>query len=131
VRLWFDEDLSPTLVQVANELGHEATCSRDRGMLGSKDRDLRLRVQDEGCVLVTDNAADFRPMYARQEIHPGLIVMPAEYGREMQQHLARAVLDFVAKAAVDVAESAADFMINKLVEIGDDGECQILELPEP
>jgi predicted nuclease of predicted toxin-antitoxin system len=108
VRLWFDEDLSPTLVPVATELGYEATCSRDRGMLGSKDRELRLRVQDEGCVLVTDNASDFRPMYARQEIHPGLIVMPAEYGREMQQHLARDVLDFIAKAAADVAESAGD-----------------------
>lgn len=32
MRFWFDEDLSPTLVQIANERGVEATCNRDRGL---------------------------------------------------------------------------------------------------
>jgi predicted nuclease of predicted toxin-antitoxin system len=41
VKLWFDEDLSPTLVRVANEHGVEATCNRDRGALGHKDAQLR------------------------------------------------------------------------------------------
>jgi hypothetical protein len=48
VRLWFDEDLSPTLVQVANERGFAATCNRDRAVLGCKDPDLRSLVQGEG-----------------------------------------------------------------------------------
>jgi hypothetical protein len=43
VKLWFDEDLSPTLVQVANGLGFEATCNLDRGMLGASDPELRFR----------------------------------------------------------------------------------------
>ncbi len=74
MRLWFDEDLSPTLVWVANERGLEATCNRDRGTLGSTDLQLRRLVQAEGYVFVTDNASDFRPMYARDAIHPGLVV---------------------------------------------------------
>ena len=65
MKLWFDEDLSPTLVQVANERGFEATCNRDRGLLGATDAELRAIVQAEGFVLVTDNAvglpADVRP----------------------------------------------------------------------
>jgi len=48
VRLWFDEDLSPTLVQVAHELGFEGTCNRDRGVLGVSDAALRQLVQREG-----------------------------------------------------------------------------------
>ena len=66
MKLWFDEDLSPTLVQVANERGFQATCNRDRGVLGAKDAVLRRLVQAEGFVLVTDNATDFRPMYERR-----------------------------------------------------------------
>jgi hypothetical protein len=48
VKLWFDEDLSPTLVQVANEPGFEATCNRDRATLGSSDSALRRLVQTDG-----------------------------------------------------------------------------------
>ena len=81
MRLWFDEDLSPTLVQVAHELGFEGTCNRDRDVLGVSDAALRQLVQREGFVLVTDNASDFRPMYRREDVHPGLIVVPAGYGR--------------------------------------------------
>jgi predicted nuclease of predicted toxin-antitoxin system len=76
VRLWFDEDLSPTLVQVAHEHGLEATCNRDRGVLGHTDVLLRQLVQSQGYVLVTDNASDLKPMYRRGELHPGMIVIP-------------------------------------------------------
>lgn len=71
MRLWFDEDLSPTLVRIANEHGLEATCNRDRGVLGHTDAQLRQLVQSQGHVLVTDNASDFRPMYRHDEVHPG------------------------------------------------------------
>lgn len=79
MRLWFDEDLSPTLVGVAHELGFEGTCNRDRGVLGISDAPLRQLVQGEGFVFVTDKASDFRPMYARDDTHPGLVVVPAGY----------------------------------------------------
>jgi predicted nuclease of predicted toxin-antitoxin system len=129
VKLWFDEDLSPTLVQVADERGFEATCNRDRAVLGYKDPQLRALVQGDGYILVTDNASDFRPIYARVEIHPGLMVMPAEFGRDRQQQFARAVIDYVVDAAAQAGETPADFMVNKLVEIDHDGACAVQDLP--
>jgi predicted nuclease of predicted toxin-antitoxin system len=129
VRLWFDEDLSPTLVQVAEEHGFEATCNRDRGMLGSKDHELRRVVQAESFVLVTDNAADFRPMFVRDAIHPGLVVLPGTVLRDRQQVLASIVIDYIVELARKAGERPADFMVNKLVEVDDHGECSVQELP--
>jgi predicted nuclease of predicted toxin-antitoxin system len=101
VRLWFDEDLSPTLVEVANERGFKATCNRDRGLLGRTDQELRRIVQNEAYVFVTDNASDFTPMYERDEVHPGLAAMPAEVTRERQKELVAALIDWLVSAATE------------------------------
>lgn len=58
MKLWFDEDLSHTLVQVAGEFGLQATCNRDRALLGRKDPQLAATVTAEDFVFVTDNRAD-------------------------------------------------------------------------
>lgn len=129
MKLWFDEDLSPTLVKVANDLGFEATCNRDRGLLGTKDADLRRIAQAEGYVFATDNASDFRPMYARDEIHPGLLALPAGDSRAHQQQLLGTAISFIAARASAAGETPADFMINKLVEIDPDGTRHVRDLP--
>ena len=129
MKLWFDEDLSPTLVQVANEHGFEATCNRDRGKLGITDAELRTLAQAEGFVLVTDNASDFRPMFARDDIHPGLAVIPGEYGRAEQQRLAYVLIDFIVDTAHAGGEAPADYMVNRLVEVHDDATVTATELP--
>jgi predicted nuclease of predicted toxin-antitoxin system len=129
VRLWFDEDLSPTLVGVTHELGFDATCNRDRGVLGISDVPLGRLVQSEGFVLVTDNASDFRPMYLRDDVHPGLIVVPAGDGRATQQTLTREVIRWIANAALESDQATADYMLNRLVEINRDGSVTSYELP--
>jgi len=129
VKLWFDEDLSPTLVRIANERGFEATCNRDRGTLGSTDLQLRRLVQAEGYAFVTDNVSDFRPMYARDAIHPGLVVIPGGAGRDRQQQLARIVIEWIVTAAAAAGEPPADFLVNALIEIDDDGACSQHDLP--
>jgi predicted nuclease of predicted toxin-antitoxin system len=129
VKLWFDEDLSPTLVQVANELGFEATCNRDRTMLGRSDHALRRVVQAEGYVFVTDNASDFRPMYARDDVHPGLIVMPATVGRIRQQQLAKTVIEWISNAAPAERHRPDEFMLGMLVAIDEGGGCSAEALP--
>lgn len=129
MKLWFDEDLSPTLVQVANARGFDATCNRDRGVLGHTDAQLRRLVQGQDYVFVTDNASDFRPMYERDQLHPGLAVMPAEFGRDRQQQLAGAIIDWVVRASVKAGQVPADFMVNKLVSIDPDGTCTAQDLP--
>jgi hypothetical protein len=79
--------------------------------------------------LVTDNASDFRPMYARDEVHPGLIVMPAGHGRERQRDLARQVIDWIVSSAPATDQTPAQFMINTLVEIDADGVVAAYDLP--
>jgi predicted nuclease of predicted toxin-antitoxin system len=127
VRLWFDEDLSPT----RNAQGFEATCNRDRGLLGSSDARLRSAVQAEGYVLVTDNASDFRGMYARAEIHHGLMLLPGRVGRARQQALLRAALACLRQRAAAAGEPPADVMVNALLTVEDDGRCRLEALPEP
>lgn len=62
MKLWFDEDLSHTLVQVAEEFGIHATCNRDRGMLGSKDPLLAATAVGEEYVFV--RVGDRRVLFA-------------------------------------------------------------------
>jgi hypothetical protein len=80
-------------------------------------------------VFVTDNASDFRPMYARDEIHPGLVVMPGEFGRDRQQEFARDVIDWIVSESAEAGELPADFLVNKLLEIDDDGTITCKDLP--
>jgi predicted nuclease of predicted toxin-antitoxin system len=127
VKLWFDEDLSPTLVQVAAKRGFVATCNRDRGMLGATDPHLRRVVRAESFVFVTDNASDFRPMYERDDVHPGLVVLPGTVPRRRQQELARIVIDFIVDSASHTGAEPAAFMVNKLVGIDERGVCAVHE----
>jgi hypothetical protein len=114
---------------IAEQHGFEATCNRHRNMLGAKDHDLRRVIQDEGFVLVTDNASDFRPMLVRDGIHPGLVVMPATVPRHRQRVLAAAVIEYVVELARALGEAPGDFMINKRVSIDEDGNCSAQDFP--
>jgi len=60
MRLFIDECLSPELVMQAQNAGHEAACSRDRGLLGVKDWELMGVIVTGDFTLVTRNARDFR-----------------------------------------------------------------------
>lgn len=68
-------------------------------------------------------------MYAREEIHPGLLVVPGGPGRDGQQQLARTVIQHSVASEEQVGEPPADFMVNKLVEIDENGHCTIQDLP--
>lgn len=59
MRFFIDEDLSPTLVKDCHEAGYDASCSRDRGRLGSSDQAVAELCMDEDRILVTNNVADF------------------------------------------------------------------------
>ncbi|MGP0100065.1 MAG: DUF5615 family PIN-like protein [Solirubrobacteraceae bacterium] len=63
MKLWVDEDLSPSLVDVAYRHGLDATCNCDRALLGRSDIDVRQRCIDEDRTLVTNNDGDFRRLY--------------------------------------------------------------------
>src|SRR5262249_62306998 len=88
MKLWIDEDLSPSLADVAHAHGLDATCSRDRGMLGGSDVEVLRRCIDEDRTLVTNNLDDFSRLCRTHPVHPGLIVLPTAAVAEPQQLLA-------------------------------------------
>lgn len=129
MKLWIDEDLSPSLVEVAYRNGHDAACNRDRGLLGGSDAEVMARCVDEDRALVTNNYGDFRRLCEQQVVHPGLIVLPTP-SRDAQQQLFRTALAFIEhRANLSGAADRGEFMINRVVEISDAGGCSDFPLP--
>lgn len=117
MKLWIDECLSPTLVERANRRGYWATCNRDRDLLGVSDRVLHKRVLEEEAVFVTNDEADFVALYRRVDLHTGLLILPQAEKREALWPLLDAALDYIERQAKASAESAAEWMLNKRVEV--------------
>ena len=55
--------LAPSLVEVAQGVGHEAHHVNRLGLASTKDHDLMPRIVAENFVFVTHNAVDFRRLY--------------------------------------------------------------------
>jgi predicted nuclease of predicted toxin-antitoxin system len=121
VKLWIDECLSPILVERANRRGYWATCNRDRDLLGVSDRVLHKRVLEEEAVLVTNDEADFVALYRRVDLHTGLLILPQAEKREALWPLLDAALDYIERQTKASAESAAEWMLNKRVEVDSHG----------
>ena len=77
----------------------------------------------EDRIIVTENAIDFRKLVGREEIHPGLIILPS-----VRRDDAQRLLD----EAIDHLESLgtpSDVMVNHVLEVSQDGAFQLFELP--
>ena len=118
-----DECLHTSLVEVAIERGHEATHVNYRGLSGVQDWNLMAPIQEGDFTFVTNNAKDFRRLYAQQEIHAGLVILIPNVRPAEQRELFDAALDELAEAPG---------LINEALEVGlVDGDIQIsrYELP--
>jgi predicted nuclease of predicted toxin-antitoxin system len=93
VRFLIDECLSTRLVAVARQSGHEAQHVAHVGRAGWKDWSVVRYARDGDFILVTNNASDFRRLYAAQPLHAGLVILIPVVGRDLQQKLFRAALD--------------------------------------
>lgn len=80
---------------------------------------------DEDLTLVTNNWIDFRPMFARLEVHPGIIVILPNVRRERQMELFAAAL-----AAIQEHDPPLD-MINTVLQVDADGTVEMFPLPPP
>jgi predicted nuclease of predicted toxin-antitoxin system len=91
VKFVIDECLSPELVALARARGfHESTHVTWLGMRSRKDWAIVRRAIEEGFILVTNNTVDFKALYARQDIHAGLVclnVAPGLMRLEVQKSL--------------------------------------------
>lgn len=128
MRLFVDENLSPRLVSVGHDRGYDATCARDRNLLGEPDPKILDFCVDEDRVCVTNNADDFRALVGDVELHPSLIVLP-NVARGRQFQLLDAALAFIEQEAAAAGREPRDLMVNHVVEIEEDGAPERYELP--
>ena len=75
MNLLIDECLHTSLIAVAQGHGHLAQHVTWIGLSGETDWALMDRVRADDLTLVTNNARDFRRLFAREPIHAGLILI--------------------------------------------------------
>lgn len=124
MRLFIDECLSPQLARHLNETGeHDAIHPRDMGRLGELDHVVLARCLAEDRVIVTENAVDFRKLVAREEVHPGLILLPSVSRERSLQLLADAI------AHLTILGEPSDVIVNHVIEVSDTGVFALFPLP--
>jgi|SRR5215471_8239820 len=111
MRFLIDECLHLTLVTVANDAGFEAHHVVHLGLQGKQDHQLMGRIRDGEYVFVTNNVLDFEKLYAREEIHAGLIIILRNVPPNLQRALFQAALEFLGE----------DEPVNTAVEVDWDG----------
>jgi hypothetical protein len=130
-----DECLSPQLVKLAKEAGHETSSHVSwLGRAGTKDWDLMPFILAGDWTFVTCNSVDFRGsasnpgdkgQYARVELHAGLVCLNWPHGSRLNVQL-----DMFAIALQDLAEDTD--MVNQALEVTlIDGEVQVGRYPLP
>jgi predicted nuclease of predicted toxin-antitoxin system len=123
MRFLIDECLSIDLVSIASQAGHEAQHVAHIGKAGWKDWNVARYANAGDFVLVTNNASDFRRLYARQPLHAGLVIIIPNVNRAMQRLLFRGALAELATLGEP---------INRVLEVdidGDDVTFTLYDLP--
>jgi predicted nuclease of predicted toxin-antitoxin system len=123
MKFLIDECLSIDLVSVASQAGHEAQHVAHVGKAGWKDWNVAAHAAEGDFVLVTNNASDFRRLYAAQTLHAGLVIIIPNVNRMVQQQLFRGALDELAKFGEPV---------NRVLDVdieGDDVTFKLYDLP--
>lgn len=97
MKFLIDECLSPELVRLAHERGHEeSTHVTWRGLRSRRDWSIVRHAIDAGYVLVTNNTLDFTSLVSRESVHLGLIcleVAPGLMNLDVQRQLFMLALD--------------------------------------
>ncbi len=79
-------------------------------------------IRDEFLTFVTNNAKDFRRLYAEAEVHAGLLIVVPQVPPSEQRDLFDALLE----------EIEGQDLLNEVVEIAyADGEAEIMRYPLP
>jgi predicted nuclease of predicted toxin-antitoxin system len=128
MRFFIDEDLSPSLTTPCHDAGYDATCSRNRSKLGREDHEVAKLCFGEDRILVSNNASDFLALVREGGLHPGLIFMPLATSSEERSWMKLAIGEIERLAKAAGVEPAA-FMVNSVLEVAQDGSCELFEYP--
>ena len=124
MKLLFDEDVSPTLVQAVNVRGYEATSVRDRARLSQRDWLVRDLAVEEDRVIVTVNGDDFRQLLGNEPLHPGLIILRDATRQQAEQDLLTIIEYLEAQP-----DAPATYMVNRVIQLERDGTITDQVLP--
>ena len=113
MKFLIDECLHTSLVAVAQGCGHECFHVNWLGLSGETDWDLMPRIVDGNFTFVTNNARDFRKLYAKEELHAGLVIIVPQVLPERQRELFDAVLSEL---------QPDDELLNGVIEITVEGD---------
>jgi predicted nuclease of predicted toxin-antitoxin system len=113
MRFLIDECLSIDLVAIAAQDGHEAQHIARVGKAGWKDWNVVRHAAAGDFILVTNNASDFRRLYAARPLHAGLIIIIPSVNRLRQQRLFLGALDALVRSGD---------LVNRVLEVNVAGE---------
>lgn len=125
MKFLIDECLHTSLVAVAQDNGHDGFHVNWLGLSGEADWDLMPRIVAEDYTFVTNNARDFRKLYAKEELHAGLIIIVPQVVPALQRDLFDLILQ-------DLSSGAE--LLNEVIEITIEEEEAVLTrylLPKP
>ncbi|MFS8035354.1 DUF5615 family PIN-like protein [Xanthobacter sp. AM11] len=117
MKFLIDEYLHTSLAAVAQTRGHDATHVTWLGLGGETDWNLMPRIVAEDFTFVTNNARDFRKLYAKQELHAGLVIIVPQAVPARQRELFDALLE---------AFAAEEELVNEVLEILEEAGAVIL-----
>ena len=128
MKFLIDEDLSPKVAEKLRiEGGLDVIHVRERDLLGQPDPVILQRAYEEDRILVTANVKDFQRLARARELHPGIVLFLAgSLSRDEQ-------LALLYKAVVELEQELLEGrdMINRVLEIDENGECNFYDLPLP
>jgi predicted nuclease of predicted toxin-antitoxin system len=128
VKLLLDEQLSPSVAQRLRKFESiDVVHIRDRGRLGSTDRDVLEFAFADDRILVTGNVTDFLRLASAREIHCGIVfLLDGALGRAQQEELLRRVCSLLA------AEFASGRdMVNRILRVALGGMTEFVDMPPP
>jgi predicted nuclease of predicted toxin-antitoxin system len=117
VRFLIDECLHTSLVAAAQGRGHDCSHVNWLGLSSESDWDLMPRIIEGDFTFVTNNARDFRKLYATRELHAGLVIIVPQVLLARQRELFQAVLDELEEI---------EQLINEAIEVVFEGDAVIL-----
>ena len=124
MKFLIDECLHTSLVTLAHAAGHVCDHVTFLGLGGHKDWRLMTRTLREDYTFVTNNRTDFAALYAKEELHAGLVIIIPNVTPSRQRDLFRAALLHIGKRD----------LINAVLEVslaGDRATCREYSYPRP
>ena len=122
MKFLIDECLHNSLVVVAHERGYICDHVNFLGLSGYKDWELMPRIAAEEYTFVTNNRSDFTPLYGREELHSGLVILIPSLTPARQQEMFRAALIHIGDRDLTNCVLEVDIEDEKII-------CQEFELP--